>query len=289
MAGNNLKSRNKVESLTLLGLPTLVLISLLILPLGFLLVLSFWDTVNFEIIRAWKLDNYRAALSGASLRLLAGTVGTALATTALCAVIAYPLAVLLSRMRSNRRYLLLLLIVLPLWTSFLVRTFAWILLLGRNGVVNYGLTQWTPIREPLDFLLYSNFAVLLGLTYVYLPFMVLPLFVVLDGVPDSVYEAARDMGASRLRVFWQVVFPLSIPGLATGSAFVLLPSLGAFITPQLLGGARSLMVGNVIADAFGATFEYPHGAALSFVLMIVMIIFGAVLLRLRTRSGVSAE
>lgn len=201
------------------------------------------------------------------------TLWIASTTTLLCAVVSYPVAYYLA-LRAPERWkrTLLVLTVIPFWTSFLIRTYAWILLLRSEGVINSALMSTGLIGAPLK-LLYSDFAVLVGQVYGELPFMILPIYVALDRLDVRLLEAAQDLGANRFWTFVKVTLPLSRPGLIAGIVLVFIPSLGAFITPDLLGGAKSLMIGNLIQNQFGQ-LNQPFGSALS------LLLTGAVLLLL---------
>ena len=180
-----------------------------------------------------------------------------------------------------RRYklTLLLLVILPLWTSYLVRTYAWMLILGTQGVINQALMGLGLVREPITWLLYSDFAVTIALVHIYMPYLILPLYVVLEKIDPSLLEAAWDLGGGRARTFVSVILPLSLPGIASGCLFVFIPAMGAFVTPELLGGTRSIMTGSIIAQQFGVAYEYPFGSALALALMGVIFATAAIALR----------
>jgi spermidine/putrescine transport system permease protein len=194
-------------------------------------------------------------------------------TTGLTLLIAYPIAYFLSRQSGWKKSLLLLLLLLPFWIGYVVRTFAWLPILGRTGLINQTLLQIGIIDSPIEWLLYNQFAVYLGLVYVYLLFMVLPIFLSLDRIDPHLYEAATDLGASRWRVLGRVVFPLSRAGVLSGSVMVFLLTFGAFVTPALLGGASGIMYSNVIAAQFLAANNWAFGAALSIVMTILVMVF----------------
>jgi len=212
-----------------------------------------------------SLDNYRKAFDPLYLHAYWRTIWIAAATTILCAAISFPVAYYLA-LRAPERWkrILLVLTVLPFWTSFLIRTYSWILLLRSEGVINSALTSAGLIQAPLK-LLYSDFAVLVGQVYGELPFMILPIYVALDRLDQTLLEAAQDLGANRFWTLVKVTLPLSRAGLIAGTVLVFIPSLGAFITPDLLGGAKSVMVGNLIQNQF-SQLNQPFGSALSLIL-----------------------
>jgi len=174
-------------------------------------------------------------------------------------------------------------LMIPFWTNFLIRTYAWLTLLRTNtGLINVTLLSLGLIKEPLP-LFGNDFAIILGLVYGWLPDMVLPIFAALDRLDPALKEAARDLYASEPKVFWRVIWPLSLPGVVAGSMLVFIPSLGAFVTPAILGGGKSLMIGNIISNQFLAAHDWPFGSALSFVMMAVML--GATMIYFRSTSG----
>ena len=253
---------------TLLIAPaTLWLGTLLLAPLGIIAVYSVWHVANYALVPGFSLRNYARAASGIYIGIGGRTLLIALKTTLLALVIGYPVAYYLARTVRRFRIAMLMLVITPLWTSYLVRTFAWMMTLGRNGLINQALLGAGLIASPIEWLLYSDFAVTLALVHIYLPFMVLPIYAVLEKLDGRLIEAASDLGASPARIFLTVVLPLSLSGVVTGSLFVFVPSMGPFVTPDLLGGTSALMMGNVIADQFGGTFEYPFGSALAMLML----------------------
>jgi spermidine/putrescine transport system permease protein len=201
----------------------------------------------------------------------------ALAATAICLLLAFPAALFIARAASHKN-LYLQLVMLPFWTSFLVRTYAWIFLLRDTGLFNTALQALGIIHAPLP-LLYNDGAVLLGLVYGYLPFMVLPIYATLERLDPSLVEAAADLGARPLATVWRIVVPLSRPGIVAGSVLVFIPCLGAFLTPDLLGGGRTVLVGNLVQNQFTTARDWPFGAAVSIALMVLVTIVLVVFLR----------
>jgi putrescine transport system permease protein len=200
------------------------------------------------------------------LRAYLGSLGNAALATALCLIIGYPVAYAIARCQTGRRQLLLFLVMLPFWTSFLIRVYAWIAILEPNGLVNQALTSLGLIAAPLP-LLNNQFSVELGLVYSYLPFMILPLYGSLSNLDRSLIEAAADLGARPLRVFLGVTLPLTLPGIAAGSLLVLIPAIGEFVIPDLLGGPDTLMIGKVLWDEFFNNRDWPVAAAVAVVLV----------------------
>jgi putrescine transport system permease protein len=205
------------------------------------------------------------------LRAYLGSLGNAAAATALCLLVGYPIAYAIARAPRGRRQLLLFLVMLPFWTSFLIRVYAWIAILEPNGLVNQALSALGLISAPLP-LLNNQFSVELGLVYSYLPFMILPLYGSLSRLDESLIGAAADLGARPLQVFLGVTLPLTLPGIAAGSLLVLIPAIGEFVIPDLLGGPDTLMIGKVLWDEFFNNRDWPVAAAVAVVLVAVLAI-----------------
>jgi spermidine/putrescine transport system permease protein len=258
---------SKSKQMRLLLAPAVVWLMLfLIAPLVIAIIVSLATRGPYgKTIYELSLDNYRKAFDPLYLHAYWRTIWIAAATTLLCAAISFPVAYYLA-LRAPERWkrILLVLTVLPFWTSFLIRTYSWILLLRSEGVINSALTSAGLIQAPLK-LLYSDFAVLIGQIYGELPFMILPIYVALDRLDQTLLEAAQDLGANRFWTLVKVTLPLSRAGLIAGTVLVFIPSLGAFITPDLLGGAKSVMVGNLIQNQF-SQLNQPFGSALSLIL-----------------------
>jgi spermidine/putrescine transport system permease protein len=193
-------------------------------------------------------------------------------TTIVCLVIAYPLAMLIARSPRKHRDLLVLLVILPFWSNFLIRVYAWMIILGPQSVFVTGLNNVLGVfgLGPVA-LLYTPFAVIVGLVYVHLPFMVLPLYANLEKHDPALLDAAQDLGANAWRRFWRVTFPLSLPGVSAGAALVFIPALGIFAIPDILGGTEGIMIGNVIKQQFLDTRDWPFGSVLSMVLTVMAI------------------
>ena len=246
----------------------LYLVFFFAVPLVIVLVFSFASRsrTGRPVLANWNLDSYAKLLQ---------------LNTVLCLLIGYPFAYWLATRRSPKtRAILLVLVLIPFWSNFLVRTYAWRMLLGENGYV-------TEIGRALglwDKLLFTQPAVFLGLLYGYLPFMVLPLYAALERMDWSLVEAARDLYASGLGAFRKVTLPLSKPGIIAGSILVFIPSLGAYVTPDILGGAKTTLLGNYIVRQFAAARNWPFGAALSFVILVVMLVATIVYFRTEART-----
>jgi spermidine/putrescine transport system permease protein len=260
----------------LLGLPLAWLLVFFVAPIAIVAAYSFDVYSLFPGAHGFTLSAWRAFVhSAVYLRLFWKSVQMSLIVSAIIVVLAYPLAYFLALSGTKRKYILLLLLIAPFLTSYLLRVLAWKVILGDQGVFNTFLF-WTGLRspgDPISQLLYSRFAVMLVLGYIWLPFVALPIFVSLEGLDRRLLEAASDLGASRLQAFRRVTLPLSLPGVAAAFLFVFIPTLGEFVTPSLVGGASGYMYGNQIVDLFGTGFpDWETGSVLA------MFLFGVVTL-----------
>lgn len=257
------------------------LLLFILIPYGGILVYSFYTTDQVELIPAFELASLERVFTDDVVRtVFLRTLLIALAVTALTFLIALPLAYY-AAFYVRRKYLFVFLIVLPMWVSYIVRLYSWRLMLGEDGLVNKGLTGIGIIDQPLSFLLFSPTAVILTLTYVYLPFMFVSLFAALEGIDRNQLRAASDLYASPWRRFTRVTLPLMKPGIAAGIMLVFPLAFGDYIAPGLVGGPDGQMFGNLIQTQFGTTFNYPFGAALALVLLIVVLTAVALLERWR--------
>jgi len=225
----------------------------------------------------WTVEAYQRLIDPLYLTILFRSFAMALAATAICLVMAFPVALFISRSHARKNFYLQL-VMLPFWTSFLVRTYAWLFLLRDTGLVNTVLMKLGVIHAPLS-LLYNDGTVLLGLVYGYLPFMVLPIYATLERLDPALVEAAADLGARPLATVFRVIVPLSRPGLVAGSVLVFIPCLGAYLTPDLLGGGRTVLVGNLVQNQFTNARDWPFGSAVSMLLMVLVVLLVWGLLR----------
>jgi spermidine/putrescine transport system permease protein len=267
----------------LLAPGTLWLALFFVLPMLLMLGVSFMPRgVYGGVTPGFTLEHYRRFLDPLYLHVLVRTVAWAGVATVVCLLLGYPVAWVIARSRRYRSVLLLL-VVLPFWTSFLVRTFAMIFLLRDTGLVNTLLLQAGLIREPLT-LLYTPFAVLLGLVHGFLPFMVLPIYASLEKLDPALLEASEVLGARPAAQFFTVTLPLSLPGVIAGSLLVFVPALGSFVTSDLLGGAKQVMIGNLVQSQFTTARNWPFGSAASFALLLLVLVAVVLALRLRDRE-----
>ena len=236
-------------------------------PTAILLVYSFCERDEVgRVVYSFTLDNYRRVFDAVYLRIFLRSIGYAGLTTVICIVVGFPVAYCIGRAREAWRERLLLLVMVPFWTSFLIRTYAWITILKQEGLLNGLLHQFSPQAQPFD-LLYTPTAVVIGLVYAYLPFMILPIYGSVEKLDGALIEAAHDLGAGPLRVFSSVIIPLTLPGIAAGTLLVFVPAVGMFAITDLMGGARVPLIGNVIQNQFLQARDWPFGAALGAVFM----------------------
>ena len=269
----------------LLGPAVVWLLVFYIVALALLFLTSLWqqDVFTAKLVHNWTFDNYRKLFGdgGLWMRIYGRTVLLAAIVTLIDIALALPLAWFMARIVPVRwQTFMFLLVVVPLWSSILVRIFAWRTILGSQGLLNGFLTDVGLIDQPSSAFLYNNNAIALTWAYVWLPFMVLPVFTALEKIPDSYLEASRDLGASAFTTFRRVIFPLALPGVVAGSIFVFALSMGDFVAPQLVGGG-SQVLGGAIKDRFGVAADFPFGAALATLTLFTLVIF----LAITRRSG----
>ncbi|HZH28105.1 MAG TPA: ABC transporter permease subunit [Azospirillaceae bacterium] len=247
-----------------------------------------WDGDQVLRIRL-NLGNFvLLSEDGLYMRALLGSLRTALVSTVLCLLLGYPMAYAIARAEGRWRLVLLMMVVLPFWTSFLIRVYAWMGILRTNGLLNNLLLWLGVVDRPLA-LLNTDFAVYVGIVYSYLPFMILPLYAALERLDRTLLEAAADLGCRPWQAFVRVTLPLSVPGIVAGSLLVFIPAVGEFVIPELLGGPDTLMIGKVLWTEFSANNDWPLASALAVALLVVlvlpMVVFQAVRARGEAREG----
>lgn len=243
------------------------LILFVLFPALLILNTSFLSRNTYgRLIWIYTVDNYFRLLQWEEVKVFLRSFLLAFETTFVCFLLGFPLAYFISRARKKWQSILLLLVIVPFWTSSLVRTYAWLALLQKEGLVNRLLLSFGIISEPIEFL-YNEWAVLLGMTYMFLPFMIFPLYAALEKIDSSLIDAAKDLGGGAFTIFRKVLLPLSSGGVLTGSLLVFIPSLGYFFIADLLGGNRTLLISNYINSRFTQARDWPYGATLSVVLV----------------------
>jgi spermidine/putrescine transport system permease protein len=271
----------------ILSIPTLLWIILLILlPMGFTIVISFASRNYYgKVIYQWTIENYVRFIDPLYLNILVRSVIFGLLTTILTLLIGYPLAYFIASRPKKTRNLMLTLVIAPFWTNLLIRAYSWVLILRNTGIVNGFLESIDLINQPLP-LLYNDRAVLTGLVYIFLPFMILPLFTIIEKLDWSLLEAASDLGANDIRTFFHITLPLTMPGIVAGSILVFIPAFGSFVIPAILGGSKSMMIGNLIENQFKESRNWPFGAASA----VVIILFALAAILIYTRwAGTSSD
>ncbi|WP_156829232.1 ABC transporter permease [Amorphus coralli] len=251
------------------GLAALVYVAVFIAyPYAHVGVFSFWEKDLYSIRPAFILDNYaRIVERPLYLHVIGNSLRIAAFVTLISAVLGYTLAMFLERYAGRWKTLLFFLLIVPLWTSFLLRAYVWKIILGRNGLISGILGQFGIQPDDIGFMLYSEVSIVIALVYIFVPFVAIPVFAALEKIPPSYREASADLGARPFQTFLDVVFPLTVPSLLAGSTIVFCLSFGDFITPALLGGSDNIMIANIIIGQFGAAFDWPFGSALAIVVL----------------------
>jgi spermidine/putrescine transport system permease protein len=269
--------------------PLLWVTVFLLIPYAILFCYSFWSVSSAQtIVHNWNLQNYlQLARNPIYLQVLFRSMRIAASVTVFALLLGYPLAYYLSFHAAKRKDLLYQLVIIPLWASYLVRGYAWKTILGSDGVLN-GFLQYLHItHRPVEFLLYSPFAVIITLTHIYTPFTLLPIYASLEHIPRNLVEASHDLGASPWSTFRRVILPLSLPGVLAGATFAFVLTLGDFLAPLLVGGPSGIMISNVVVSLFGAAYNWPLGAAISFCMMLLVVTLLFITERLEKRLATS--
>jgi len=261
------------KQLKILALPAFVWLgALFVLPMLMITALSFMKRGTYgQVVYEFTLNNYARMIDPLYIQIFFDTFLVAVLTTAISLVCAYPMAYYISRMDRSAQKIWLLLVMIPFWINFLVRSYAWVIILRSQGVINTFLLSTGLIQEPLP-LLYNFGSVMVGMVYTLLPFMVLPIYVSLEQLDRRKLEAAYDLGATPWKTFWHVTLPLTKSGVITGSILVFVSSIGMFVVPDVMGGAKSALMGNVIQNQFLSARDWPFGSALSIVLMLLSMV-----------------
>jgi spermidine/putrescine transport system permease protein len=255
----------------LISPPLMYSLVMLAAPLALVVLLSLWSQNYLELDRTFTLDNYIEATTEPLYQLLLGRSIIISGVVTVCTVIlAYPIAYYVAMFGGKAKPLLLLLITIPFWTSYLIRIFLWKVILGYNGVINGSLMGLGIIEEPLTFILYNANAVVLTLAHAWAPFAILPIYVSLTKIDNSLLEAARDLGDNAFQRFIRVTLPLSMPGVIAATLVVFIPTVGDYVTPKLLGGTDGLMIANMIQVQFGKANNAPLGSALAILSMVTV-------------------
>lgn len=256
--------------------------SALFIVIPLLIVLFFSFTTKTSTGYSFSLENYTRLFSSQYFNIFARSIWLAFISTILCLIIGYPVAYIISQMKLSRRNFLIMLFILPMWMNFLLRTYAWMPILGKTGIINNILDKIG--IAPISFL-YNDGAVLLGMVYNFLPFMVLPLYTILIKMDQDLINAAADLGANRFKIFLKVILPLSLPGIFSGITMVFMPAVSTFVISRLLGGGQFMLLGNLIEQQYTTMGDWNFGSAISIFMMIIILIFMAITSKFDSGSG----
>jgi len=264
-------SSEAFKGYTLLSPTMLVMLFSMCVPFAMMVVMSFWTQVGYDFDTSFTLDNYSKVTEGAVYtQLLIRSLWISAACTFATVIISYPMAYYVAFHVHRRKMIWIILMTLPFWTSYLLRIFTWKVILGFNGVINSGLIGLGLIDEPLEFLLYNPNAVVLTLTHAWAAFAILPIYVSLEKIDRSLLEAATDLGDGPVARFMRVTLPLSLPGVIAATVLIFVPTVGDYVTPALVGGPDGLMLANLIQAHFGIINNWPGGAALAIMMMVIV-------------------
>ncbi len=267
-----LRENQAAQGFFLISPANLYLIILVVLPLIIVAALSFLSRGAYGGVEyRFNITNYTRLFDPLYGKVMVFSLGVGLGTTLICILVGYPLAYFIARAPARQRSLLLFLILLPFWTNFVIRIYAWMNILRSNGLLDALLIKLHITSGPLG-ILYSPTAVMIGMVYEFLPFMVLPLYTSLEKIENSLLEAAADLGAPPWKAFLRVTFPLSVPGMIAGTILTFIPAMGMFVVPDILGGAKTVLIGNVIRNQFLTARDWPFGAAASMILMLMTMV-----------------
>ena len=244
----------------------------IVIPLIIIVFFSF--TQETASGYSFTLENFKRVLNSQYISVFKRSLILAFESTVLCLILGYPVAYFISKMKSNKRNILIMLFIVPMWMNFLLRTYAWLPILGKNGVINNFLSA---IGLNTINILYTDAAVLLGMVYNFLPFMILPIYTVLIKMDNSLIDAAADLGANKRQIFTKVIFPLSMPGVITGITMVFMPAVSTFVISRLLGGGQYMLLGNLIETQFTTMGDWYFGSALAIFMMIIILISMAIM------------
>lgn len=263
---------NTLPALITVGLVTLIMVLLIAVPLIYVAVMSFCSIDEFyNVTFKFTLQNYVRLANADYLKIYAQSIAIALITTIICILVGYPFSYIIARTKSRKKKILYMLVIIPFWTNSLIRIYGWRNFLGSSGLLNGLLMKIGLVSQPVDFL-YKQGTTILGMVYCLIPFMILPLYTAIEKLDDSLLEASSDLGARPVSTFFEVILPLTSSGIFSGSLMVFIPCLGYFFVSDILGGGNSDVIGNLIERQFQSGNNWPLGAALSIILIVVTLI-----------------
>lgn len=271
----------------LLLIPPLVWLSVFLFAPYFTLFLnSFWKVDYGTIVHTFTWDNYTKFFTNELYYgTLLKTLKIASFVTIFSIILSYPLAYFINFKIKKNKQLMYTLVIIPLWVSYLVRAYAWKIVLGQDGILNTVLISLGIIHKPLDIFLYSPYAVVLALTHIYTPWVLMSIYTSLEHIPSNLQEASKDLGAGRFRTFFQIILPLSLPGVIAGATFAFVLTMGDFLAPQLLGGTSSMMISNVVYSLFGVANNWPLGSTIGIVTLVLVLFILEITHRLEKRAS----
>jgi len=274
-----------INAYVLLSPTLMLLVGVMCLPVGMLIAYSFWTQNYLEIDTTFTLANYVSVLSKKIYPIILWrSILISLSVTVATIVMAYPIAYFIAFRVSRHKMIWLILITVPFWTSYLLRVFAWKVILGYNGVINSALIWLGVVDTPLEFLLYNPIAVVITLAHAWAPVAILPIFVSLEKIDRSLLEAATDLGDTPFERFFRVTLPLTVPGIVAAFLLVFIPTVGDYVTPQLVGGPDGMMIGNLMYTLFFRVNNWPMGSALSIITIVTITAVGVTIWRLTRRA-----
>ena len=265
------KTRNKTIPLLATVSPVVIWLVLLVAaPLLYVFFLSFMSTDGYRVVYQFSLSNYRNILNPTYMEIYANSFIIAFFTTVICILLGYPFAYIMARADKKKKTIMMIMLMVPFWTNSLIRLNGWKTILGKTGLLNSLLLDIGIIHQPIE-ILYTRGAVLLGMVYTLIPYMILPLFASIDKLDDNLLEASNDLGGNKLKTFLHITFPLTFPGIFSGSIMIFIPSLGYFFVSDIMGGGKSQLIGNLIENQFKAANNWPFGASLSMLLIFLIV------------------
>lgn len=271
------------------SLPGLIFLTLFAaFPVLSMLFMSILTAGRFGgVTTPFTLNNFVRATDSTFLKVIGTSLLISAATAILSLLIGFPTALFISRLSRKWQIILVIAIVMPYWTNFLVRTYAWLVLLNNEGIINKFLERIGLINQPIE-MLYTPFSVIVGMTYLYLPLMILPIYAALEKVDKNLIEAAHDLGSSTWKSLKTISIPLAMPGILIGLIFVFVPSMGNFVVPEILGGGKTVMIGNLVRDQFLKARDWPFGATFALILTIILVILISIQSRISKRVNINA-
>jgi spermidine/putrescine transport system permease protein len=271
MKKNHTTRNRTIPLLTTVSPVVIWLVLLVAAPLGYVFFLSFMTTDGYNVVFQFNFNNYRNILNTTYMEIYANSFIIAFFTTVICILLGYPFAFIMAKADKKKKTIMIIMLMVPFWTNSLIRLNGWKTILGKTGLLNSILLHIGFIDQPIE-ILYTRGAVLLGMVYTLIPYMILPLFASIDKLDDSLLEASNDLGGNKVKTFLHVTLPLTFAGVFSGSIMIFIPSLGYFFVSDIMGGGKSQLIGNLIENQFKAANNWPFGASLSMLLIFLILV-----------------